>query len=377
MSDQKTEQPTPKKLRDARKKGQVAFSRDTSGALLFLVGVFGCFALVPKVVTAFEVSYQEMLDLTRFDRLTPAVLTLALERTLKRIFDLPMALILALSAAAIAIGVVQTQFNLSAYPLQPRLEKLNPLNRLKQWFGAQGLFEFAKTLLKLVIVFTIAYWVFQGSLETVLRLIYADVPSFSLVLLGLLKKFLIFTAVVFLVFAAIDFLFQRWNHERELKMSKDEVKREYKESEGDPHIKSHRRGLHLQLAMEDVRQAVSKANVVVTNPTHYAVALRYQNGKMVAPIVTAKGQDTAARRIRAFARRDSIPMVENKELARALFQLEVRDEVPPDLYAAVAEVLAFVERLKYQRRRELARFLRIGKNVASAWRGISDRRSDS
>ncbi|MFN7960843.1 MAG: EscU/YscU/HrcU family type III secretion system export apparatus switch protein [Thermoanaerobaculia bacterium] len=352
MSEQKTEKPTPKKLREARKKGQVPFSRDTSGAVLFLIGVFAAFGLGSKLVQAFLDSFHEATELTRFDRLSPQVAADAMARNFERAAHLPLTLLLVLAGAGLAVGVIQTRFNFSAYPLQPRLEKINPATRLKQWFSVQGLFEFAKTLLKLVIVLTVAYWVFSDRLALILRLIYTDsLQAFAIVVTGLVKTFLVSIGVVFLVLAVLDFLFQRWNNERQLKMSKYEVKQEYKEMEGDPHLKSHRRSLHQQLALADVRKAVGKADVVLVNPTHYAVALAYQRDKMAAPRVTAKGQDSAARRIRSFARRAGVPIVENRELARALATLSVAEEVPRELYAAVAEVLAFVYRLKERERR--------------------------
>ena len=349
-SGQKSEKPTPKKLKDARKKGQVAFSRDASSIAIFVVALFAIFLLVPRVGDAFEHFFREGVKLASLDRTEPAPLLALLQDTLVQAALLPMPLLVAVVVMGSIFGLTQTRFNLSWHPLKPELNKLSPIKKLKQWFSVGGLFEFGKTLLKLLIVFLLAYLVVYASLWLILRLGFAEPPVLMKLIGDLSKRFLISVAIVFAAIAGLDFLFQRWKHQRDLRMTKDEVKREHKDQEGDPQFKGHRRGVHREMAMQDVKQAVVRADAVLVNPTHLAVAIHYDRKSMPAPIVTARGQEHAARRIKRFARQAGTPVLHDVALARALFVLEVGDLIPEELYEPVAEVLSFVFDLREKQR---------------------------
>lgn len=349
---QKTEKPTPKRLRDARKEGQVPFSRDANAVLTFCIGFIACFSIVGGIERAFVQTYREIADLIARESFAIPVLFGVLKTTLERLALLGLPVVLACAFAGLLLGLVQTKFLLTPMPLKPKLDRLSPMRRLKQWFSAAGLFEFAKTLLKLLVVFGVAYVVLWDDVSDITRIGFLE-PKNMLLLGGrFARRFVISIAVVFFGIALLDLVFQTWRNLRDLRMSKEEVKREHKSMEGDPLFKSRRRQIHMELLYQDIARTVAKADAVVVNPTHYAVAIRYDQTRMSAPRVVAKGQDRAARRIIRFARRFGTPVVRDKPLARSLFEVELGDAVPRDLYAAVAEVLTFVYRLRRQQQQQ-------------------------
>jgi flagellar biosynthetic protein FlhB len=206
--------------------------------------------------------------------------------------------------------------------------------------------ELLKNVVKLALVFLLAYMVISDSLRELVSVVQSTPEQTMAVASKLLTEFLIRIFIVFLAIAIIDVFVQRWDYKKQMRMTKDEVKREYKQDEGDPLIKSARRQLHQELAMGDVRQQVQTADAVITNPTHVAVAIKYDEREMVAPQITTKGQRQFAQLIKEIAQEENVPIIENPPLAWTLIELEVGDEIPEELFQAIAEILVVVYRMK-------------------------------
>jgi flagellar biosynthesis protein FlhB len=229
------------------------------------------------------------------------------------------------------------------------MKRLNAIENLKNMFKMTTFIELLKNIAKITLIFLLAYMVIGDSLREVV-MTAAATPEQSVALgTKIVASFLIKVFIVFIVIAFIDFAVQRWQYRKQLRMSKEEVKREYKQDEGDPLIKSMRRHLHQELAMGDVKQAVKSSDAVVTNPTELAIAIKYDDDQMVAPQIMAKGQRLFAQQIRQFAEEEGVPIVRNPPLAWTLIELDIGDEIPEELYAAVAEVLIFIYKMKRER----------------------------
>lgn len=341
----RTEEPTPKKLDDARRKGQVAQSRDLTqaaalaAALAAFMGTAGHLSaqLVGVTSRALQRSTQPS------DGMAAAMLADGLEVAL--FASLPV--LLATMVVAMLVAFLQTKGVFSTEPLSPKLERLDPFAGLKRLFSIRSLVETGKAIVKLGAVFLVAYALLAARVGELARLPEAR-PSAALELLIALATWLAWAvAVVFAGVALLDALYQRWQHRRELRMTKQEVKDEHKQSEGDPHHKSERQRLHKELASRSMLADVRRAKVVVVNPEHIAVALTYEDeeGADAAPRVVAKGEEWLAREIIAVAREAGVPVVRNVPLAQALNRLELGEEIPEALYEAVAEVLQFVASL--------------------------------
>lgn len=348
---EKTEQPTHKKLQDARRKGNVAYSRELGSVLTYVTALALLATTAAAISAAFRGLYLDVVRAAAQDQAVDVALASASRDTLDAIFAASAPFLGAVALVGLAAGIAQTGFILSAEPLIPKLDKINPLKKLKQWFSLQGLFEFAKTLVKLILVFLLAWATLRGMLAVILRLGLADAPAIYAVTTSTARSFLLAVALGFAGLAFADLGFQRWRWKKDLMMSKDEVKREYKEQEGDPEIKGHRKAIHQEMLSQDVQAAVAGADVVTINPTHLAVALRYRKEEMRAPLVVAKGQRQMAAKIIAWAKKNDIPIVRDITLTRALYELQVEDHVPRDLYAAVAEVLSFAAKLRQEAER--------------------------
>lgn len=347
---EKTEQPTAKKLREARRQGNVAMSKDASGVGVFLIAVALAFATATAAAAAFERLFREVVRAAAQGAAREAAPAF-LGETLGLVVRLSAPLLLAAAGVGLCLGLAQTGLAVSAQSLKPDLNKLNPGKQLKAWFSAKGMFELAKTLLKLATVLLLGYLTAAASLRTILRLGYAGPAAVALLAGGLGRSFLWRVGLVFVGVAGLDFGFQRWQWKKKLMMSKDDVKQEYKESEGDPHVKGHRRQLQHEMASGDVRRGVKRADAVVVNPTHLAVAIEYKRGETAPPRVTAKGRERTAQKIKSLARRHGVPVVRDVGLARALFALEVEDHVPGELYDAVAEILLLAWKLREEAER--------------------------
>ena len=347
----KSEEPTPHRLREAREKGQVAKSKEITTAFLLLLSYFlfrylgeymwrnltdmaqAIFQLIPEA-KEFNLGFAGYLLLIGLR---------AMAFVLLPIFGITF-------IAALLAEAAQTGFVFAVDPLTPKLERINPLEGFKRMFSMQGFVELIKSLLKIMIVFYIAWYAAKDDLAYILILTEAH-PWDAIVLGGnIAYRIAIRVGLFYILIAILDYLYRRWEYMRNLKMTKQEVKEEYKRLEGDPLIKQRMRDMQRQVAYQRMMSAVPQADVVVTNPTHVAVALKYNQSKMKAPSVLAKGERKVAEEIRRIAEAHEISIVQNEPLARSIYRTtKVNQEVPSELYQAIAEVLAYVYKIKRER----------------------------
>ncbi|MCG8651016.1 MAG: type III secretion system export apparatus subunit SctU [Pirellulales bacterium] len=344
-SGEKTEQPTPKKLRDARKKGQVAHSKDVSSTAL-IVGIFA--VLFIGGAWTFE-NLQETVVVATENINEP--FNEALLRVGKFTFHTAVIILLPILLVVLVFGVgvnmIQVGPLLAMESVKPNLNKLNPISKLKQIFSIKNAFEFIKSLLKIIFLGVLIFLVIRNAIPDLLQLPYADMDAVMRELGALLWQVAIITIIAFIVVAAADYFFQRWQFTKQLMMTKDEVKREYKEMEGDPTIKSKRKQLHQEMAMSETTERTRKASVLVTNPTHYSVAIYYKEGETKLPVLLAKGEGLLAKRMREIAAQEGIPIMENVPLARALYaDGDMEQYIPSEFIEPVAEVLRWVRKLQ-------------------------------
>jgi flagellar biosynthetic protein FlhB len=352
----KTEEPTQHKLQEARKQGDVATSPEITGAVVALVGLLVVQSQGPHIVQGLEKIITQDLALTAHPQ---AITGATVGAQMRSDFATGLLLVAPLAAAVfvgvISVGALNTRGLMSLKGIKPSFKKLNPMSNFKHVFGKEALVQLAKVLLKIaVIAAVILPW--QSTWTSLIPQLsfIGNVPASSTLWDDTIRLAMQMTGA-FVAIGAVDFGYRQWAWRRRQRMSKQEVKEESKRMEGNPQMKARmrqvgRRRLRALLAGPNLR-AVPKADVVVTNPTHYAVAIQYTPGKMRAPKVIAKGQRLFALRIKEIARKHNIPMVENRPLAQALFKsVQINQEVPADLYKAVAQVLAFVYRLRATRR---------------------------
>lgn len=347
FSEERTLPPSPRRLREARERGEVAKSQELGPAILLLMlGLF--LELVGRFVAQGPVAFTVQL----FQEPPPAgawtrewLGGLMVQAATAFIQAAGPFLLVAL-VVGVGSQVAQVGLLFTAKPLAPKLERINPVAGFQRIFSRRSLFELAKSIFKVAVVGSVAYWVLSGTILEFVGLIHAT-PVIALQQVGrALSRLLWTTAGVWLVIAAADYAFQRSQHMNRLRMTPYEFKQEQRETEGDPHVRQRIRQEQRKIAGRRMIQAVRTADVVVTNPTHVAVALKYEMDRMNAPVVVAKGADYLARRIREEARAHGVRVVENPPLARALYEAcDVDQEVPERLYRAVAEVLALVWRL--------------------------------
>ncbi len=350
---EKTEEPTAKKLDDARKEGQVAKSQEVATAFSLLALFLILRILYPFMGTNFKAIFERVYNnIPNVARTYNGMLPISYIRSIISNAILTMLMI---TAPFLIIGfiiaficdLVQVGLRPTTKPLQPKLSKLNPISGMKKIFSARKLFELGKSLLKLAVMSVVIFTFFNGRTES-LFLLY-DMPLQQAI--GLMGNLIISLgfriAAAYMVIAAIDLIYQRRKFHKDMMMTKKEVKDEYKNSEGSPEIKSAQKRRMMEASRRRMMQALPQADVVITNPTHYAVALKYDADEADAPIVIAKGADYLAQKIKEIAKENDVEIVENKPLARMLYaNVEVGEMVPPELYKAVAEVLAYVYHIK-------------------------------
>jgi flagellar biosynthetic protein FlhB len=347
----RTEQPTSKKRADARKKGQVAQSREVPSALILAtaLGMFylGGAAMYQRLALLVQGSLTRIGSGLIHD---PASFSHFLIWTFQQSLFILAPFMLAMLVAGVAANVAQVGFMLREDLLAPNFAKLNPVSGIKRLVSLKSLVELVKGVLKLVVVGSIAYVMLRDELDRIPALVGADVHEILRYVSGVSFQLIFFVCLGLAVLAMLDVGFQRWQHEKELMMTKQEVRDERKQAEGDPKVKARIRSLQLEMAQRRMMSMVPTADVVITNPTHLAMALKFDADTMAAPQVVAKGADLIAAKIREVALEHGVPLVENKPLARTLFKLtEVGDAIPVELYRAVAEVLAYVYRLRGRR----------------------------
>jgi flagellar biosynthetic protein FlhB len=344
---QKTEEPSQRRLEEARSKGQVASSREVNHALMLGAGALLVGALAPGVAGDLAAALRGLLEHADEIRLTAVELDRVLIGLLGAVGGALLLAALVLLGAALASGLIQNGLVFSAEPLAPKLERLSPLAGAKRLFSLRSLIEFAKGVAKIALVGAAGVtllWPAGARIATAANL---DAGALLSLLRELALRLLGGIALLVGLIALLDLAYQRFEHRKQLRMSRRELQDEFKQTEGDPFIKARLRNLRIERARRRMMAEVPKATVVVTNPTHVAVALRYDGDAMSAPTVVAKGLGSLAERIRTVARAHAVPVVQNPPLARALHAgVELGAEVPPAHYRAVAEVIGYVMRLR-------------------------------
>ncbi|MGL4355201.1 MAG: flagellar biosynthesis protein FlhB [Aeromonas popoffii] len=349
---ERTEQPTGKRLQQAREKGQIARSKELGTASVLLAAVFGLLMIKESLASAMVKILTIGFTLDRDQAFAPNAMGVMLP-TLLRELMYPLGLLFMLVAIAAFVGnTLMGGMNFSSEAMLPKWSKLSPLNGLKRMFGVQSLVELIKSIAKVVFITLFAWWMLSSQFNHLLNLSLEGYPGGIIDALDLLLWMLIILCCALIPIVAIDVPFQQWNHMRQLKMTKQEIKDEFKDSEGKPEVKGRIRRLQMEMAMRRMMGDVPKADVVITNPTHYSVALKYDTDKPgAAPKVVAKGTDEIAMKIREIAREYEIPIMPSPGLTRAIFHsTEIGHEIPEGLFAAVAQVLAYVYQLKKFRR---------------------------
>lgn len=341
-SGEKTEEATPRRRQEARRKGTVAKSTDVAGALALLV-----MALMIGPVMSWLAQTLLASMSTGISRMPREVSYAAIVQYAQGLFVpaflASMPLILAIMAVGVAANFAQVGFVLSAEPMNPTWDKMNPINGVKRLFSARTAFEGVKSVAKMVLFGWIAYSVVAAEWNRLVGMAWLTPAQAAGVLGQTSHTIMMRIAIAWLVIAALDYFFQRKQTDKQLRMTKDELRREMKEQEGSPEVKAARMQRARRLARGGLAQKLREADVLVTNPTHFAVAIKYERSKMHAPVVLAKGADLLALRMREIAKDIDLPIVENKPLARRLYKLcEAGDFVPRDLFGPVAEVLAYV-----------------------------------
>ena len=350
-SDQeKSEQATPKRLQEMREKGQVAKSREVPSAVILIASLLIFYFLGSAMIKDFmELMEWSFANSARFELRSGNFNWLLLE-LFRRGIKIVAPLFVALMVAGLLSNLVQVGFLFSTKAIAPKFSKLDPLKGFGRMVSKQALVELIKSLFKIAVVGCVTYFTVKGELNQIIPLMDKELWSIMTYIGSVCFKILLRTSWVLIVLAVIDYVFQKWDYMQEAKMTKQEVKDEFKQREGDPLIKSRVRQAQREMAKRRMMEAVPKADVVITNPTHLAIALEYNTQNMAAPQLTAKGSRLMAERIKAIAQENNIPIVENKPLALALFKgVEIGQEIPAIFYKAVAEVLSYVYQLKNKR----------------------------
>lgn len=339
---EKTEQPTAKRRKDARKEGNVFQSKDVATvAMLFCV--FWMVRFMMPLIYKTVRGYMEWIlsgiggDMEQF--YSSQLMFISITSFLK--CGLP--LLLAALMCGIIVHGTQTRFNVAFKALKPKFSKLNPLTGIKKMFSLKNVVELLKNLIKIILLLALLYNLLKGDIVPIARMI--DMPPANSVVYMLQMSFdlVMKVCMAFTVVAFFDYLYQRWEYEKNLKMTKQEVKEEFKQTEGNPETKGRIRKIQRQMAMSRMMQKVPEADVIIRNPTHYAVALKYDPDRHGAPVVLAKGQDELALRIVKAGEENGVFITENRPLARALYaSCQLDQEIPAEYYGAVAEILVYI-----------------------------------
>ena len=350
---EKTEEPTAKKLEDARKEGQVAKSKEIANAFgilaLFLTLKIYLGTLGTRFIELFSAVYNQLPYVVKMYNgdLPVAALQTIVRGMMVQLIIIVAPIFLVGVVVAFICDVVQVKWKPTTKPLQPKFSKLNPVKGFGRIFSSNSIMELVKSILKLSVIGYMVYSYLKGKVDQIF-LLYGISLKQAIGLIGEIVVDLgIRIAAVYMIIALLDFAYQKWKFKEDMKMTKQEVKDEYKNQEGDPQVKGKQKQRMREASMRRMMQQLPEADVVITNPTHYAVAVKYDPDKYDAPYVLAKGENYLAQRIKDVAKEHDIEIVENKPLARMLYaNVEIGELVPPELYQAVAEVLAFVYHLK-------------------------------
>ncbi|HAX72541.1 MAG TPA: flagellar biosynthesis protein FlhB [Firmicutes bacterium] len=347
----KTEKASPKKIKDARKKGQIPKSSDVNN-FITLISAFGLVLVFgPIIIENVKDLMIYFLENSHHTNLIYSSSNSLLMTAINFYSKIIVLIFVPLLIAGVAANLVQTGFLLTGETMKPSFDKINPIKGLKNMFTMKRFFDFAKNVVKLVVVAYVSISFVKSHVSDLMKLPYMNYMTSLETLGNLTQSFILQIIILVGVIAAIDYGFQRFDFMRNLRMSKQELKEEYKQMEGDPFIKGKRRQKQREMAMSRMVEAVSDSTVIVTNPTHFAVAIKYDSNADMIPKVMAKGLDYKAQKIKELAKEYHVPIIENKPLARTLYRtVEIDDEIPVDLYQAVAEILAIVYKMERNKR---------------------------
>ena len=346
----KTEEPTAKRLQDARKEGQVAKSQElVSGAMLFAlficIKLFGGYMANSFIkvfyrnygyISTYGVEYPQLGNLSSmFGRAMVDILLMTLP-----IFAFAVVI-------AFLLNIFQVKWKVTSKPLQPKLDRINPVSGLKKMFSLSKLFELVKSIAKIVVIFWVAYSTLMGEIDKMKILYDLELLPAVVYISNFVINMGIKISAVYLLIGLADYIYQKLKFKKDMKMSKQEVKDEYKQQEGDPQVKGKIKSKMRESSMRRMMQKMPDADVVITNPTHFACAIQYDKEKAAAPVLIAKGADHLAQKLKDIAKEHNVPIVENKPLARMLYyNVDIDAEIPQELYQMTAEVLAYVYQLK-------------------------------
>lgn len=346
-NDDKTEEPTGKKLSDARKKGQIPKSIDLNSAvvLLFVMFAFNLFgdSLYTNgrlfIIESYKYLTKEIMN-------NGDVLSLFLFM-IKNGATAALPIVLTVLVIGVASNLLQSGFIITSESIKPKFEKINPIQGFKRFFSKRSFVELLKSIAKVTLVAYVAYGFISSKMNDILKTSDLNPNGIFPFVKSITDSGLSRIVVTMLLIGIIDFVFQRRQYKKDLRMTKQEIKEEFKQMEGNPEIKSKIKQKQREMSMRRMMQEVPKATVVVTNPTHFAVALKYEKNESAAPVVVAKGADLVALKIKEIAKENKVPIVENKQLARTLYaSVEINEIIPADLYQAVAEIIAYVYSMK-------------------------------
>ncbi len=345
---ERSEQPSGKRILDAREKGQVCKSPEVSTGILFFATVISFYFYIPSLSSKLgQIVSSYLGDMNTWDGSQASFLSI-FHQAVVHLAVLVLPILGVFLIVGLASNILQIGFVVSTEPLIPKFSKLDPIKGFKnKFFSLRSLQLLVKTIVILIVISWVAYRAIMRELPVFPPLIDCELNVILLTFFQSAMHLLWDFLWVFIIIAVADYSFQKWQHTQDLMMTKQEVKDEYKQFEGNPIIKSRIRSIQLHMARRRMMKEVPKADVVITNPTHLAVALKYERGKMVAPVVVAKGAGILAQKIKDVARSSHVPIVEDKPLARALYKtVEIGDIIPEEWYKAVAEILAYVYKLK-------------------------------
>jgi flagellar biosynthetic protein FlhB len=347
QAQERTEKATPRKIQETRRLGQVAKSADLNSALILLFVAF--FLLVTKEfylngLGRFLTGYFEQFLSAKANELD---LLPIFQGLFLQVFLLFLPFLIIPVVIAFGANLLQVGFLFAPGVLAPKGERLNPVSGLQRMFSLRGLVELTKTIFKIVVAGGITYLLIKNQLPSLIKIFHCSAAGSALVIVNFGARILLYGALAYLILAVADYFYQRYEHQKSIRMTKQEMKEELRQTEGDPLVKAQIRRRQRSLALNRIQQEVPRATVVITNPVHLAIALLYVEQEMEAPMVTAKGAGELAGQIKKIAQENNVPIVEHKELARFLYyQVEVTEKIPVVLYQMVAEILAHVYRLK-------------------------------
>lgn len=350
---EKTEQPTAKKLRDARKEGQVAKSKELGlgiGLLvMFLMLKLWIGMLGSQFMELFQLIYAKIPEFTHMvaGQVSVRDYMIIFRETMLRMLIMMLPFAGAALVAGVIIEIYQVKWRPTSKPLKPKLSKLNPISGFKKFFSMNSLIELVKAILKIGLIVWVAYSTLKNEWNNLFILYDMPIEQAIALMGNIVINLGIKISLVYLLIAVADWFYQKWKFKEDMKMTKQEVKDEYKQAEGDPKIKGKIRQRMMQASQRRMMQDLPKADVVITNPTHFAVAIKYDADLYDAPYVVAKGCDHLAAKIKEVAKENKVEIVENKPLARMLYyNVELGSVIPPELYRAVADILAMVYKLQ-------------------------------